>query len=55
MTAFKQDRIIANVDPLLKDAVEIASIAPKGIAGLYEGPENSSLMHGEHDVSFRQT
>jgi hypothetical protein len=54
VTAFKQDRIIANVDPLLKDAVEIASIAPKGFAGLYEGPENSSLLHGEHDVAFRQ-
>jgi RHS repeat-associated protein len=54
VTAFKQDRIIANVDPLLKDAVEIASITPKGFAGLYEGPENSSLLHGEHDYSFRQ-
>ncbi len=51
---FKQDRIIANVDPLLKDAVEIASIAPQGIAPVYEGPEDSGLLHGEHDVAFRQ-
>jgi hypothetical protein len=54
VTSISQDRIIANVDPMLKDAVEIASLAPKGFKGLYSGPENSGQEHGDFDVSFRQ-
>ena len=54
VTSISQDRIIANVDPMLKDAVEIASIAPQGFNGLYSGPESSGGEHGDFDVSFRQ-
>lgn len=43
VTAFKQDRIIANVDPLLKDAVEIASIAPKGLLDCTKDPKIQAL------------
>jgi hypothetical protein len=49
VTSITQDRIIANVSPLLKDFVEVASLFKQ-----YVGPENSGSEHGDFDVSFRQ-
>ena len=51
---FRQDKIIAQVDPALKNEIEkLASNDPKDKAR-FQGPENSSLYHGIYGVSFRE-